>query len=453
MQSKRERLGSRLGFILLSAGCAIGCGNVWKFPYLTGENGGGAFVLLYIAFLILLGIPVMTIEFSLGRGSQKSPMFMLDELQKKKNRWEFSGYISLAGNIFLMMFYTVVAGWFLNFFVGFVDGQYTGGNGAESSELFGNMISSPWQNLIFMAIIVALGFYVCSFSLQKGLERVTKIMMIILLLLMIVLAVRSMTLEGAAEGLNFYLNPDFTKISWNTVYAAMSQAFFTLSLGIGSMAIFGSYLDKSRSLMGESLIVIALDTFVAIVAGLIIFPACTTYGVDPGAGPGLVFVTMPEVFAHMSGGRIWGAIFFLFMTFAAFSTVLAVFENILSMIRETTGWSRNKASIICGIGMLVLSIPCALGFNVWSGFEPLGAGTSIRDLEDFIVSNILLPVGSLVFVVFAAWKFGWNWDGFVQEANTGKGPKVKNWMKPYIKYVLPLIIIVVLVVGLVNYFS
>lgn len=447
---EREKFGSRLGFILMSAGCAIGCGNVWKFPYLTGENGGGIFVLFYVIFLFLLGIPVMTMEFSLGRASQKSPASMLNILSGTKH-WGFSGVISFAGNLILMMFYTVVCGWFLNYFIGFLSGKYVGGTNEVAAAHFGELLGSPWQNIIFALVICALGFFVCSFSLSKGLEQVTKVMMIVLLVLMFILAVRSLMLDGSAAGMRFYLRPDFSKFSWATVNAAMNQAFFTLSLGIGSMAIFGSYIGKERSMMGESLNVIILDTFVAIVAGIIIFPACFTYGIEPGAGPGLIFETLPVVFNNMTGGRIWGSLFFLFMTFAAFSTVLAVFENILSMVRDITGWNRIKGALICGAIVFVLSLPCALGFNVWSGFSPFAAGSTIQDLEDFIVSNLLLPLGSLIFVVFCTWKKGWGWDNFVAEANTGRGAKVQKWMKPYMKYVLPLIIIAVLIIGLVTY--
>lgn len=447
---QREKFGSRLGFILMSAGCAIGCGNVWKFPYLTGAYGGGIFVLFYIIFLIILGIPVMTMEFSMGRASQKSPVKMMSILSGTK-KWNFSGVISLLGNVILMMFYTVVCGWFLNYFVGFVSGKYVGGTNEQAGAHFGEMLSSPWQNIIFTLIICALGFFICSFSLSKGLEQVTKVMMIILLALMLVLAVRSLMLDGSGPGMKFYLRPDFSKFSWSTVNAAMNQAFFTLSLGIGSMAIFGSYIGKERSMMGESFNVIILDTFVAIVAGIIIFPACFTYNLDAGAGPGLIFETLPVVFNNMTGGRIWGSLFFLFMTFAAFSTVLAVFENILSMIRDLTGWSRVKGALICGVAIFALSIPCALGFNVWNGFVPFADGSTFQDLEDFIVSNLALPIGSLIFVIFCTWKKGWGWDNFVAEANTGKGFKVRKWMKPYMKYVLPLIIVAVLIIGLITF--
>ena len=451
MNNNRERLGSRLGFILLSAGCAIGCGNVWKFPYLTGQNGGGAFVLLYIIFLIILGIPVMTMEFSIGRGSQKSPLKMLTTLQGKKQHWGWSSPLPFIGNVVLMMFYTCVAGWFLKYFVGFVSGEYAGLSAEQSGEAFGAMISNPGQQILFTAIICVIGFLICSFSLNKGLEQVTKYMMLILFLLLIVLVIHSCTLSGAKEGLTFYLLPDFTKITWGTVNAAMNQAFFTLSLGIGSMAIFGSYLDKKRSLMGESINVIILDTIVAIMAGLIIFPACSTFGVDAGAGPSLIFVTLPNIFANMAGGRIWGSLFFLFMTFAALSTVLAVFENILAMFRDWTGVSRVKGCIICGICMIILSIPCILGFNVWSGFVPFAEGSGVLDLEDFIVSNLLLPIGCFIYVLFCTWKFGWGWDNFTAEANAGKGLKIRSWMKPVFKYIVPVLIVVIYVLGLKSF--
>lgn len=451
MNNNRERLGSRLGFILLSAGCAIGCGNVWKFPYLTGQNGGGAFVLIYFIFLIILGIPVMTMEFSIGRGSQKSPVKMLQALQGKKQHWGWASPLAFIGNVVLMMFYTCVAGWFLKYFVGFVSGEYAGMTADQSGAAFGAMISNPGQQILYTVIICVIGFLICSFSLNKGLEQVTKYMMLVLFLLMIILVVHSFTLSGAKEGLSFYLLPDFSKITWGTVNAAMNQAFFTLSLGIGSMAIFGSYLNKDRSLMGESVNVIILDTVVAIMAGLIIFPACSTFGVDAGAGPSLIFVTLPNIFANMAGGRIWGSLFFLFMTFAALSTVLAVFENILAMFRDWTGLSRVKGCIICGICMIILALPCILGFNVWSGFVPFAEGSGVLDLEDFIVSNLLLPIGCFVYVLFCTWKFGWGWDNFTAEANAGKGMKVKKWMKPYMQFVLPVIILIVFIAGLLTF--
>ncbi len=442
---KREKLGSRLGFILLSAGCAIGCGNVWKFPWMCGQYGGGAFVLIYLLCLLLLGLPVMTVEFSLGRASQKSPIGMYQVLEPKGTKWHTHGYFALAGNVLLMMFYTVVSGWMLYYFVNFLTG-----NGASLE--FGKMLSSPSINVGYMAIVVVLGFGVLAYGLQGGLERITKYMMVALFVLMAVLAVRSCTLDGAGRGLSFYLVPDISKINGSVIVGAMNQAFFTLSLGIGSMAIFGSYIGKDRSLMGESVNVIILDTMAALMAGLIIFPACYTYNIEPGAGPGLLFTTMATVFNQMEGGRLWGTLFFLFMMFAAMSTVLAVFENILAMVREKTGWSRPKGSLICGIGIFLLSIPCALGFNAWAGFVPFAAGTSFLDLWDFLVSNCLLPLGSMLFVIFCvSKKHGWGWDNFLVEANTGKGIKVKQWMKPLFAVVVPIIIAVVFIFGMINF--
>ena len=440
----RERLSSRLGFILLSAGCAIGCGNVWKFPWMTGQYGGGGFVLVYVLCLILLGLPVMVMEFSLGRASQASPVRMYQKLQKPGQKWHIHGYLALFGNICLMSFYTVVSGWILYYFISFLTG-----NTADLG--FVNMITNPGINMIYMAIVVVIGFFVLGFKLQGGLERVTKYMMVALLLLMIVLAVNSATLSGAKEGLTFYLLPDFSKITPNVIVGAMNQAFFTLSLGIGSMAIFGSYIGKERSLLGESVNVIILDSFVAITAGLIIFPACFTYGVEVGAGPGLLFDTMATVFLNMAGGRIWGTIFFLFMVFAAFSTVLAVFENILACVRELTGWSRPKGGIICGIGLFITSTTTALGYSVFK-FQPFADGSAWLDFWDFLVSTNLLPLGSLVFAIFCCNKrYGWGWENFMAEANTGKGLKVQQWMKPIFCYLVPVAIIVIYVMGLISF--
>ncbi|MBQ4061870.1 MAG: sodium-dependent transporter [Christensenellaceae bacterium] len=441
---KREKLGSRIGFILLSVGCAVGCGNVWKFPWLTGQNGGGGFVLIYIIFLVLLGLPVMTMEFALGRAAQASPVRMYQKLEKPGHKWHLHGYFALAGNIALMAFYTVVAGWILYYFYSFVTGKNQGLG-------FVTMISNPGVNVIFLAITVVLGFLVLSFKLQGGLERVTKYMMTGLFILMFGLAIRSFFLPGAGEGLKFYLLPDFTKINGNTIVGAMNQAFFTLSLGIGSMAIFGSYIGKERSLMGESVNVIVLDSVVAIVAGLIIFPACFTYNLEVGAGPALLFDTMATVFNQMAGGRIWGSLFFLFMVFAAFSTVLAVFENILACVREMTGWSRRKGCIICGIGIFAIALTTAFGYNLWSSFQPFAEGSAWLDLWDFIVSYNLLPLGSLVMALFCSYRYGWGWDNFMAEANTGKGLKVKNWMKPFFKFVVPIVVIFLYVYGLVNF--
>ena len=440
----RERLGSRLGFILLSAGCAIGCGNVWKFPWMAGQYGGGGFVLVYALCLILLGLPVMVMEFSLGRAAQASPVKMYQKLQREGQKWHIHGYLALFGNVCLMSFYTVVAGWILYYFY-----QFVTGNTADLG--FVNMITNPGVNMTFKIIVVILGFVILSFNLQGGLERVTKYMMVALLGLMVGLAVNSATMDGAAEGLKFYLLPDFGKITPSVIVGAMNQAFFTLSLGIGSMAIFGSYIGKERSLMGESVNIIILDTFVAVMAGLIIFPACFTYKLEVGSGPGLLFDTMATVFNNMNGGRLWGSIFFLFMVFASMSTVLAVFENILACVRELTGWNRPKGCLVCGIGIAITSMTTALGYSLLP-FQPFAEGTAWLDLWDFLVSNNLLPLGSLCFVIFCCNKrYGWGWENFLAEANTGKGLKVKNWMKPIVCYLVPVAIIVIYIMGLISF--
>ena len=441
---ERERLGSRLGFILLSAGCAIGCGNVWKFPWMTGQYGGGGFVLVYILCLLILGLPVMTMEFAMGRASQASPVKMYYKIEKPGQKWHIHGYFALFGNFCLMAFYTVVTGWMMYYFVSYVVGSNAG-------LTFGAMLSSPAINVGYLAVAVVLGFGILSFNLQSGLERVTKYMMVALLVLMLVLTVHSCALSGAREGLRFYLVPDFGKINFNVVVGAMNQAFFTLSVGIGSMAIFGSYIGKDRALMGESVNVILLDTLVAVLSGLIIFPACFTYGEEVGAGPALLFNTMATVFNNMAGGRLWGSLFFLFMTFAALSTELAVFENILACMRELTGWSRPKGCVICGILVFALGLTTALGNNVWSGFVPFAEGSGFLDLWDFIVSMNLLPLGSLLFAVFCCSKrCGWGWDNFKAEANTGKGLKVQEWMKP-VFYVVPVIVIALYIYGLTTF--
>ena len=448
---EREKLGSRLGFILLSAGCAIGCGNVWKFPYICGQYGGGAFVLIYLICLVILGLPVMTIEFTMGRASQKSPVMAYQALEPKGSKWHIHGYASMVGNYLLMMFYVTVAGWILYYCYASAAGLLTG-TAEEISAMFPALQAQPKTMVLCNAIIVILGFVICSFKLQNGLERVTKYMMLALLGIMLVLAVHSFTLDGSRAGLEFYLKPSLENMKaagiGNVIVAAMNQAFFTLSLGIGSMAIFGSYIGKDRALMGESLNVIALDTFVALVAGLIIFPACFTYGVDAGSGPGLIFVTLPNIFSNMAGGRVWGTLFFIFMLFAAFSTVLAVFENLVAMCMDLLGWTRRRSCLVNGIAMLILAMPAALGFNVLSGFTPLGEGTGIFDLEDFLVSNLLLPLGSLTYVLFIGSKKAFGWKKFTDEANTGKGLKVKNWMRGYITYVLPVIIAALFLLGL-----
>ena len=448
---EREKLASRLGFILLSAGCAIGCGNVWKFPWMAGQYGGGAFVLIYLICLLVMGLPVMVMEFSLGRASQASPIGIHKKLQQPGQKWHWHGKLALVANFLLMMFYTSVAGWMLYYFIRFLSGNMTNLSAEECASQFGNMLSNPLVMVGFMAIVVVLGFLILSFGLQKGVEGVTKYMMIALFALMIILAINSFTLEGAKEGLTFYLKPDLSKINGNVVVAAMNQAFFTLSLGIGSMAIFGSYIGKERSLMGESLNILGLDTFVALMAGLIIFPACFTYDIEVGAGPSLLFESMATVFNNMAGGRWWGSLFFLFMFFAAMSTVIAVFENILAMIREITGWSRVKGCIVSGIAILILSIPCALGFNLLSGFVPFASGSGVLDLEDFLVSNCCLPIGALLYVFFCVSKKGWGFENFINEANAGKGLKMPRWLKPYLTYVLPLIIISIFIMGILTF--
>ncbi|MDO4982661.1 MAG: sodium-dependent transporter [Eubacteriales bacterium] len=440
---KRERLGSRIGFIMLSAGCAIGCGNVWKFPWMTGQYGGGGFVLIYILCLLILGLPVMTMEFAVGRASQASPVRMYQKLQKPGQKWGFMGAICLLANFALMAFYTVVTGWIIYYFVQFL-------TGATADLGFVPMITNPGVNVTYLAVTVVVAFIILSFNLQGGLERVTKYMMSALLVLMLVLTVNSLTLEGAKEGIKFYLVPDFSKINGQVIVGAMNQAFFTLSLGIGSMAIFGSYMDKERSLMGESINVICLDTFVAIVAGLIMFPACFTYGVEVNAGPSLLFDTMASVFNNMNGGRWWGTLFFLFMVFAAMSTVLAVCENILAMVRELTGWKRPGACAVCGIAVFAFALTTALGYSKFS-FQPFAEGSAWLDFWDFIVSTNALPIGAFVLAIFCCTKFGWGWDNFIAEANAGNGLKVQPWMKPIMKYLVPVVVIGLYIYGLATF--
>ena len=441
---ERERLGSRLGFILLSAGCAIGCGNVWKFPWMVGANGGGAFVLVYILCLVILGLPAMTMEFAIGRAAQASPVRMYHKLEKKGQKWHLHGYAALVGNVCLMAFYTVVTGWLIYYFVSFVTGN-TANLGFEK------MISNPQINVTYLAVAVIAGFVILTFELQGGLERVTKYMMCLLLLLMVALAIKSGTYEGASEGYKFYLVPDFSKITPNVVVSAMNQAFFTLSVGIGSMAIFGSYLGDDRSLLGESVNVIILDTFVAIVSGLIIFPSCYAYNLEVTAGPALLFDTMATAFQNIPGGRIWGSLFFMFMVFAAFSTELAVCENILACVRELTGWGRKKGCLLCGIVIFALSLTTALGYSVFQ-FHPFTPSSAWLDFWDFIVSTNLLPLGALIIALFCTSKrFGWGWDNFMAEANKGKGLKVKNWMKPVFGIVVPICIVVIYVIGMITF--
>ena len=449
---QRERLGSRLGFILLSAGCAIGVGNVWKFPWMVGQYGGGAFVLFYVLFLLILGLPIMTMEFAVGRASQKSPVRAYQALEKPGSKWHIHGYLAMVGNYLLMMFYTTVCGWMLHYFYLTATGRFVGATTEQVGAVFGEMLSRPGVMAGCMIAVVVIGFLINSFGLQGGLERVTKVMMIALLAIMVVLAVNSIRTPGSSEGLRFYLIPDFSRMAEtgvaNVVVGAMNQAFFTLSLGIGAMAIFGSYIGKGRALMGEAVNVAVLDTFVAFTAGLIIFPACFAFNVSPDSGPNLIFVTLPNIFNHMAGGRLWGSLFFVFMAFAAFSTVLAVFENIMSCCMDLTGWSRKKTAAINIVLMILLSMPCVLGFNVWSGFQPFGPGSNVLDLEDFLVSNLWLPLGSLVYLLFCTSRYGWGWKNFQNEANEGGGIKVRDGIRFYVSYILPLIVLVIFVLGI-----
>ena len=451
---ERETLKSRLGFILLSAGCAIGIGNVWKFPYIAGQGGGGAFVLFYLIFLVILGLPIMTMEFAVGRASRKSPVRAYQALEKPGQKWHIHGYFTLIGCYLLMMFYTTVAGWMLHYFYMTAAGKLSGLDAGQVADAFTEMLASPLIMGFWMVVVVVFGIFVCARGLQNGLEKVTKVMMIALLVIMVVLAVNSMFMPGAKEGLTFFLVPDFERMKEvgivNTLVGAMNQAFFTLSLGIGAMAIFGSYIGKDHALMGESLRVIFLDTFVAVLAGIIIFPACFTYGLEVTAGPSLLFDTMAGVFGNMAGGRWWGALFFLFMVFAALSTVLGVCENILAMVRELTGWSRPKGCVVCGVGIFLLALTTALGYSVLH-FQPFAPGSAWLDFWDFIVSNNVLPLGSLVLALFCCNRFGWGWDNFVAEANTGRGLKVRPWMKPIFKYFVPGAILFIYIYGMVTF--
>ena len=451
MNQQREKFSSRLGFILISAGCAIGLGNVWKFPYITGQYGGAAFVLIYIAFLIILGIPIMVTELAVGRASQKSVAMSMDVLEPAGTKWHVFKYFAMAGNYLLMMFYTTVAGWMLYYFIKMTAGGFVGLDKDGIATTFGSMLQSPGLMTGFMVGVVVIGFGICSQGLQKGVEKITKVMMLLLLLLMLILAARSLFLEGGEEGLRFYLTPDFSALKEfglvEVLFAALGQAFFTLSIGMGAIAIFGSYIDRSRSLTGEAIFITILDTMVALMAGLIIFPACFAYGINPDAGPSLIFITLPNVFNAMPGGRLWGSLFFLFMCFAALSTVIAVFENIISFGTDLTNASRKKVVAVNFVAIILLSLPCVLGFNLLSGVQPLGAGSSILDFEDFIVSNNILPLGSVVYVLFCTWKIGWGWDSFMAEANSGKGLKFPKSIRFYIQWILPLIVLFVFVMG------
>ncbi len=449
---ERESFKSRLGFLLVSAGCAIGIGNVWRFPFVVGQNGGGLFVLIYLIMLVIMGLPVLSMELAVGRASRKSAVLAYRVLEKPKAKWHIHGWFALIGCFVLMMYYTTVSGWMLNYFFKFASGTFSPQmNTEQSAAVFTDMLANPLEMGFWMAVTVLGGILVCSLGVRKGLERVSKWMMSALFLLILILAVHSFTLSGAKEGLSFYLVPNLENVRevgiGNVIASAMNQAFFTLSLGIAAMEIFGSYMSREHTLLGEGARICMLDTFVAVSAGLIIFPACFSYGVEVSAGPSLIFVTLPNVFLHMPGGRIWGSLFFLFMTFASFSTVIAVFENILSTCMDTFRWSRKKASALCGVLILALSIPCVLGYNVWSGVHPIG-GRDILDSEDFIVSNVLLPLGSLVYLLFCVSRFGWGFEKYQAEANTGKGLRVHTWMKWYFRLVLPLLILAIFFIGL-----
>lgn len=450
---KRESFKSRLGFLLVSAGCAIGIGNVWRFPYVVGQNGGGLFVLLYLIFLIAMGLPVLTMELAVGRASRKSAVQGYQALEKPGSKWHIHGWFAIAGCYMLMMYYTTVSGWMVTYFYKFITGEFVSGMIAEEAgNVFANLLSDPVQMAFWMILIVVAGFLVCSQGLQNGLEKISNGMMSALLVLIIVLAVHSFVLPGAGEGVKFYLIPSIDTVRdvgfGNVIAAAMNQAFFTLSLGVAAMEIFGSYMNKDFSLAGEGVRICALDTFVAIMSGLIIFPACFSYGVEVGAGPSLIFITLPNVFVNMAGGRVWGSLFFLFMTFASFSTVIAVFENIMSFCMDMFGWSRKKAALVNCIAILVLSLPCVLGYNVWSNLHLIG-GRDVLDSEDFIVSNLLLPLGSLVYLLFCVTKWGWGFDNYMKEANTGEGIKIAKYLKPYFQFVLPVLILIILIQGLV----
>ncbi len=449
---ERESFKSRLGFILISAGCAIGIGNVWRFPYMVGEYGGGFFVLFYLFFLVAVGVPVMTMEFAVGRASRRSAVQAYRVLEKPGQKWHIHGYVALLGNYVLMMFYTSVTGWMLDYFFRYATGRMEGLDQAGAAQAFSGMLADTGNMMFWMLLVVLAGFAICSLGLQKGVERITKWMMLALLALIVLLAIHSILLPGGQEGLRFYLLPDWERLQeaglWNTISGAMNQSFFTLSLGIGAMAIFGSYMGRQHSLLGESVRIAALDTFVAFVSGLIIFPACFTYGVSPDNGPSLIFITLPPVFNQMEGGRFWGALFFLFMSFAAFSTIIAVFENILSCCMEQWGWSRRKAAAINVVVVALASLPCVFGYSLWSDFQPLGPGSAVLDLEDFVVSNLLLPIGSLVYLLFCVSRWGWGFKNYLAEANTGQGLKIPKGLRLYFTWVIPVLIFILLVQGI-----
>lgn len=453
---EREKFSSRLGFILISAGCAIGLGNVWRFPYVVGQYGGALFVLIYLVFLIILGAPIMTMEFAVGRASQKSCVKAFQTIVPRKNNWRWIGYFQAAGNYMLMMFYTTVGGWMISYFFKTLNGDFQGVSPAGVADIFTQSLQDPFLQVFWMAFVIILAFGICSLGLQNGVEKITKVMMSSLFVIILILVVRAVTLSGGKEGLLFYLVPDITSIQkyglLEVVFAAMGQAFFTLSLGIGAIAIFGSYINKERRLLGETISVCTLDTIVAIMSGLIIFPACFAFGVNPESGPGLVFITLPSIFNEMWLGQFWGCLFFIFMSFAALSTIIAVFENIISFGMDLLNWSRKKSVIVNLIAIFLLSLPCALGFNILSGIQPFGVGTYIQDLEDFFVTYNFLPLGSLAYLIFCTSRYGWGFDGFLNEANTGAGLPFPKWTKVYLKYILPCIIIFIFIQGYWTFF-
>ena len=453
----RENLASRIGFILLSAGCAIGLGNVWRFPYITGKNGGAGFVLIYLVFLAILGVPIMIMEFAIGRASRQNIGLSLKTLEPKGTKWHFYGPVAIAGNYLLMMFYTTIAGWLLYYFYSSIIGDMSGLTSAQVSTFFSDLTARPVLQIFWMVITVSVCMFIVAQGLQKGVEKITKIMMVCLFAIIIVLAIRSIMLPGSGEGLRFYLLPDFSKMSevgiGTVLYEALGQSFFTLSIGIGAMSIFGSYIDRSRALGGESVRIVCLDTFVALTSGLIIFPACSAFGIEAGQGPSLIFVTLPNIFAQMTGGSLWGGLFFLFMSFAALTTVIAVFENIISYWMDVRGWSRRKACTFNFFLIIILSLPCILGYNLLSGFQPFGEGSAILDLEDFLVSNLILPFGSLLFLLFCTQRYGWGFEKFIKEANEGEGLKFPRWARLYCTWGIPVIIIVIMAKGIWDKFA
>lgn len=454
---KREHFSSRLGFILITAGCSVGLGNIWRFPYVTGKYGGAAFVFIYLFFLIVLGLPIVVMEFAIGRASQKSAAVSLNILEPKGTKWHWLKYSCIAGNYLLMMFYTTISGWIVYYFIEMSKGTFQNIEAIEVNNVFSSLMDSPKTMIIYMSIIVLVSFGICSFGLQKGVERVSKVLMVLLFSLLIVLALKSVTLPGAKEGLKYYLLPNFKLVKEiglrECVFAAMGQAFFTLSIGIGTLSMFGSCVNKSSSLTSDAVYMGVLDTLVAIIAGLIIFPACFSFNVEPSSGPNLLFITLPNIFNSMKSGRLWGSLFFLFMTFAAISTVIAVFENIITYMTDLTGCTRKKSIIINLILVLVLSLPCIFGFNIWKGFQPLGANSTILDLEDFILSNNLMPIGSLIFLLFCTTRYGWGWNNFIKEADTGKGLSFPKFARGYFTFILPLIILFIFINGYYSMFK